>query len=56
MFSFTVDADGHKRGPTSRSVVETEIQRDCDFEAHVYHFSYLLVYISLVYSYFSITL
>ena len=23
------------------------IQRDCDFEAHVYHFSYLLVYISI---------
>ena len=45
MFSFIVDADGHKRGSTSRSVVETEIQRDCNFEAHVYHLSYLLVYI-----------
>ena len=47
MFSFIVDADGHKRGPTSRPVVETEIQRDCNFEAHVYHLSYLLVYISI---------
>ena len=37
-----VDADGHKRGPTSRRVVGTEIQRDCNFEAHVYRFSYHL--------------
>ena len=36
------DDDGHKRGPTSRHVVGTEIQRDCNFEAHVYHFSYRL--------------
>ena len=30
------------RGPTSRHVVGTEIQRHCNFEAHVYHFSYRL--------------
>ena len=47
MFSFIVDADSHKRGSTSRSVVETEIQRDCNFEAHVYHFSFLLGCISI---------
>ena len=28
MFSEIVDADGHERGPTSRHVVGTEIQRD----------------------------
>ena len=36
------DDDGHKRGPTSRHVVGTEIQRDCNFEAHSFHFSYRL--------------
>ena len=46
MFSVIVDTDGQKRGPTSRPVVGTEIQRDCYFEAHIYHFSYLLVCIS----------
>ena len=35
------DNDSHKRGPTSRHVVGTEIQRNCNFEAHVYHFSSL---------------
>ena len=40
------DDDGHKRGPTSRHVVGTEIQRDCNFEAHIHHFSYLLDCIS----------
>ena len=40
------DDDGHKRGPTSRHVVGTEIQRDCNFEAHVYYFSYRLGCIS----------
>ena len=47
VWSFSVYNDGHKRGPTSRHVVGTEIQRDCNFEAHVYHFSYLLVCISI---------
>ena len=46
MYSFHVDADDHKRGPTSRHVVGTEIQRDCNFEAHIHHFSYLLDCIS----------
>ena len=38
MFSVIVDTDGHKRGPTSRYFVGTEIQRDCYFEAHVCFF------------------
>ena len=42
VWSFSVYNDGHKRGPTSRHVVGTEIQRHCNFEAHVYHFSYRL--------------
>ena len=42
MWSVFVDDDSHKRRPTSRHVVGTEIQRDCNFEAHVYHFSYRL--------------
>ena len=42
MLSFLVDADGHKRGPTSRYAVGTEIQGDCNFEAYVHRFSYLL--------------
>ena len=46
MFSVIVDTDGHKRGPTSRYVVGTEIQRDFYFEAHVYYFSYRLGCIS----------
>ena len=37
-----VNDDGYKRGPTSRHVVGTEIQRDCNFEAHAYHFSHRL--------------
>ena len=46
MLSFLVDADGHKCGPTSRHAVGTELQRDCNFKAHVYHYSYLLGFIS----------
>ena len=42
MWSFSLYNGGHKRGPTSRHVVGTEIQRDCNFEAHVYHVSYRL--------------
>ena len=39
MWSVFVNDDGHKRGPTSGHVFRTEIQRDCNFEAHVEHFS-----------------
>ena len=42
MWSVFVNDDGYKRGPTSRHVVGTEIQRDCNFEAHAYHFSHRL--------------
>ena len=42
MFSVFVDFNSHKRGPTSRHVVGTEIQRGCNFEAYVYHFNHLL--------------
>ena len=42
MFSVIVDTNGHKRGPTFRHVVGVEIQRDCNFEAHLYHFGYRL--------------
>ena len=37
MFSVFVDVDSNKRGPTSRPVIGTEIQKDCNFEAHVYY-------------------
>ena len=33
---------GHKRGQTSSPVVGTEIQANCNFEAHVYYCNYLL--------------
>ena len=46
MFSFLGYDDSHKRGPASRPVVGTEIQRDCNFEAHVYYFSHRLGCIS----------
>ena len=46
MYSFHVDTDDHRRGSTSRHVVGTEIQRDCNFEGHTHHFSYLLGRIS----------
>ena len=36
MYSFHVDAYDHKRGPTSRYVVGTQIQRDCNFEVHIH--------------------
>ena len=41
-FSVFDDDDGHKRGQTSRPVVGTEIQTNCNFEAHVYYCNYLL--------------
>ena len=34
--------DSRKRGQTSRPVVGTEIQTDCNFETHVYYCNYLL--------------
>ena len=37
-WSVFVDVDSHKRWPTSRHFVGTEIQSDCNFEARVYHF------------------
>ena len=40
-FSVFDDDDGHKRGQTSRPVVGTEIQTNCNFEAHVYYGNYL---------------
>ena len=46
MFSVFVDVDSNKRGPTSRPVIGTEIQKDCNFEAHVYYFSYRLGFMS----------
>ena len=39
-WSVFVDVDSHKRWPTSRHFVGTEIQRDCNFEAQVYHFGF----------------
>ena len=41
-FSDSDDDDGHKCGQTSRPDVGTEIQTNCNFEAHVYYFNYLL--------------
>ena len=35
MFSVFFDADGYERGPTSRHSVGPEIQKYCNFEAHV---------------------
>ena len=46
VWSFSVYNDGHKREPTSRRVVGTEIQRYCHSEVHVHHFSYRLGCIS----------
>ncbi|CAH3164005.1 unnamed protein product, partial [Pocillopora meandrina] len=43
VFSVFDDDDGHKRGQTSRPVVGTAIQTNCNFEAHVYYCNYLLV-------------
>ena len=39
MWSFFADDGGNKRGQTSRPVVGAKIQRDCNFETHMYHFS-----------------
>ena len=46
MLSVFVDVDSNKRRPTSRPVIGTEIQKDCNFEAHVYYFSYRLGFMS----------
>ena len=37
-WSVFVDVDSHKHWSTSRHFVRTEIERDCNFEAQVYHF------------------
>ena len=42
MWSVFVDNDGHKRRQTSRHIAAAEIQTNCNFEADVYHCSYLL--------------
>ena len=39
ILSFFVYNGSHKRGPTSCHVAEVEIQRDCNFKAHIYYFS-----------------
>ena len=39
MWSFFADDGGNKRGQASRPVVGAEIQRDCNFEAFLYHYS-----------------
>ena len=39
MWSFFADDGGDKRGQTYRPVVGAEIQRDCNFETHLYHYS-----------------
>ena len=46
MWSFFADDGGNKRGQTSCPVVGAEIQRDGNFEAHLYHYSYLLGFMS----------
>ena len=42
MFSISVYNDGHKRGQTSRHVIEVEIQTNCNCKAHPCYFNYLL--------------
>ena len=42
MWSVSVDSDGNKRGQTCRSVVRTEIQTSCNFEANLHDRYYLL--------------
>ena len=39
MWSFFADDGGNKRGQASCPVVGAEIQRDCNFEAYLYHYS-----------------
>ena len=46
VFSVFDDDDGYKRGQTSRLVVGTEIQTNCNFEAYVYYCNYLLGFYS----------
>ena len=46
MWSFFADDGGDKRGQTYRPVVGAEIQRDCNFETHLYHYSQLLGFMS----------
>ena len=46
MWSFFADDGGNKRGQASCPVVGAEIQRDCNFEAYLYHYSKLLGFMS----------
>ena len=48
-FSVFDDDDGHKRVQTSRPVVGAEVQTNCNFEAHIYHCSYHLGFISCLF-------
>ena len=49
VFSVFDDDDGHKRVQTSRPVVGAEVQTNCNFEAHIYHCSYHLDFISCLF-------
>ena len=49
VFSVFDDDDGHKRVQTSRPVVGAEVQTNCNFEAHIYHCSYHLGFISCLF-------
>ena len=49
VFSVFDDDDGHKRGQTSRPVVGAEVQTNRNFEAHIYHCSYHLDFISCLF-------
>ena len=49
VFSVFDDDDGHKRAQTSRHVVGAEVQTNCNFEAHIYHCSYHLGFISCLF-------
>ena len=49
VFSVFDDDDGHYRGHTSRHVVGAEVKKNCNFEAHIYHCSYHLDFISCLF-------
>ena len=49
VFSVFDDDDGHKGGQTSRPVVGAEVQTNRNFEAHIYHCSYHLDFISCLF-------
>ena len=49
VFSVFDDDEGYKRGQTSRHVVGAEVQTNYNFEAHIYHCSYHLGFISCLF-------